>query len=297
MGIDYQDAKMLLEARMRGESFKNTLTVAHQTLCLHPSEITMLCRSFYGAYPNSTADPFQNYRFSDYSDQFLRQFLGVDSLSVLDYSTYEGADVIHDLNEPIPPGLCGYFDAVIDSGSLEHIFNFPIAIANLMNMLKVGGNIFLTLPANNLCGHGFYQFSPELMFRIFTPENGFELRSVVLFEGQFPAIESTSNRKAYEVVDPLIVHCRVGLVSKRPAMMMVEAKKITDIRPFGRAPLQSDYVATWNVDGVQPMRNDINSNVRKIFTRLPLSLQRLIKGYYDLKRFSLSNKHFYKKLF
>ena len=63
------------------------------------------------------------------------------------------------------------------------IFNFPVAIRNLMRMAKVGGQVFLTTPANNFCGHGFYQFSPELAYRIFALENGFEPASVVFPRG------------------------------------------------------------------------------------------------------------------
>jgi hypothetical protein len=80
---------------------------------------------------------------------------------VLDASPYEGADTIHDMNTPVPEAWHGRYDVVIDSGSLEDIFNFPVAIANLANMLRVGGTIFVTTPANNLMRHGFYQFSPD----------------------------------------------------------------------------------------------------------------------------------------
>jgi hypothetical protein len=56
---------------------------------------------------------------------------------VLDASPYEGADTIHDMNTPVPEAWHGRYDVVIDSGSLEDIFNFPVAIANLANMLRV----------------------------------------------------------------------------------------------------------------------------------------------------------------
>ena len=88
---------------------------------------------------------------------------------------------------------------MIESGSLEHIFNFPVAITNLAGMLKVGGTLFVTTPANNLMGHGFYQFSPELMFRVFSDENGFALRDVLLFEGDYPSIEPSPSQPIYEV--------------------------------------------------------------------------------------------------
>jgi hypothetical protein len=44
-----------------------------------------------------------------------------------------------------------------------------------MDLLKVGGTFVASTPANYFMGHGFYQFSPELFFRLFCPENGFRL--------------------------------------------------------------------------------------------------------------------------
>src|SRR5690606_18138908 len=138
------------------------------------------------------------YKFHDYADDFLRDALGARELDVMDYSAYEGAAVIHDLNQPVPGALHERFDAVIDGGALEHIFNFPVALSNLMNMTKPGGRVFLFLPANNLCGHGFYQFSPELMFRVFTEANGFETERVTLWEAAYPGVETTPAGVAYE---------------------------------------------------------------------------------------------------
>ncbi len=81
----------------------------------------------------------------------------------LDCSDYEHCDIVHDMNRPIDPSHHGTFDVVIDGGSLEHIFNFPVAVANCMNLVKVGGSVFIFTPANNHMGHGFYQFSPDVL--------------------------------------------------------------------------------------------------------------------------------------
>ena len=77
------------------------------------------------------------------------------------------------MNLPIGDDLKRKFSVVIDGGTLEHVFNFPVAIKNCMQMLDVGGHFFVHTMANNFMGHGFYQFSPELFYRVFSPENGF----------------------------------------------------------------------------------------------------------------------------
>src|SRR5438477_418150 len=79
----------------------------------------------------------------------------------------------HDMNEPIPDKFKETYTAVLDGGSLEHVFNFPVAIKNCMEMVKVGGHYLAITPANNFFGHGFYQFSPELYFTVLSKENGF----------------------------------------------------------------------------------------------------------------------------
>jgi hypothetical protein len=296
MGISYQDARMLWEARLRGVSFETTITIAHLSLFLHSAEAIRLRQSYRASFPMSTLTPLHGYNFGDYSDTFLREFLGVTSLTVMDFSPSEGADTIHDLNQAVPETLCGRFDAVIDSGSLEHVFNFPVAITTLMKMVRVGGSIFITTPANNLCGHGFYQFSPELMFRVFADENGFKLKRLLLFEAGFPSIELTSNVKAYEVADPVNVQSRVGLMSTKPVMMMVEAKKIAEVPLFTRAPLQSDYVSQWKQSEARPQHTGIGRIGRSVLARLPFFVRARLRGYIQTRHYSFSNTRFYKKI-
>ena len=84
---------------------------------------------------------------------------------------YESAKHLHDMNEGIPGDFKEKYTAVLDAGSLEHIFNFPVAIKNRMDMVNVSGHYLAITPANNFCGHGFYQFSPELYFSVLTREN------------------------------------------------------------------------------------------------------------------------------
>jgi hypothetical protein len=187
---------------------------------------------------------------------------------------------------------------VIDGGSLEHIFNFPVAIKSLMQLLKVGGSIFIATPANNLCGHGFYQFSPELMFRVFSRENGFHLQRIILYEADFPSIELTPHRRAYEVTDPEKVKSRVGIISKTAVTMIVEAKKISDVVAlFAVPPLQSDYVTVWNeAGGKQSPRSSARQVIRSVFESLPPALRSKIDGYRQKRIFSFSNRRFYKEL-
>ncbi|MGA3186102.1 MAG: hypothetical protein ABSF22_03245 [Bryobacteraceae bacterium] len=298
MGLIYPDAKRLWEARLSGISFENILTCSHLQLFLHPPELEALRQDHRARSKNPPSEPLASYRFGQYADPFWSQFLEAKSVETMDYSEYEGASIVHDLNQPVPPHLHGRYDAVIEAGSLEHIFNFPVAIRNLMQMTKVGGRIFLTTLANNLCGHGFYQFSPELIYRVFSPENGFETTSVVLLEAAFLSVELAPVRAAYQVTDPVNVHSRVQLQNAHPVLMMVDAKRISDVEPFRTTPQQSDYVAAWEKNTTQdPAAGSPLRWPTRVFQALPIQWQNQIKGRREKARFSFRNKDFYRKLF
>lgn len=87
----------------------------------------------------------------------------------------------------MPASLHAKYDAVIDSGTPEHVFNFPVALASAMSMVRKGGYLFVVTMANNHCGHGFYQFSSELFFRALARENGFRIRCLLLAGIRIPA--------------------------------------------------------------------------------------------------------------
>ena len=70
-----------------------------------------------------------------YAEKFL-QFLGAEEAVAIDNSAYEGAAIVTDLNAPIDASLKERFSVVLDGGCLEHIFNFPQAIRNCMEMLS-----------------------------------------------------------------------------------------------------------------------------------------------------------------
>jgi SAM-dependent methyltransferase len=295
VGILYHDAKRLWQARLAGVKFDRVLTLGRLQLFLHPAEVRALREAFRANPPFSLAEPLVDYQFGEFADRFLREFCGVTTLETLDYSAYEGATLVHDMNAPIADEFKGRFDVVIEGGSLEHIFNFPVAIKNLMQLVRLGGMAFLTMPANNLCGHGFYQFSPELIFRIFSKENGFEETRVVFLDATFPGVELTPIRRAYEVTDPASVGRRVGLKWGRPTIMAVEARKASDLEPFAESPQQSDYSAAWNRSKQLNPRAG-SGLLRRLAKRLPDSWQYRLQGYYWNWQYSLRNRNFYRKI-
>ena len=167
MGLIYSRLKLLLEAKKFGVDFSSTLIIGRQKLSLSKKENKKLVLRYN---IDTEVDDF-NFGTRDYTDKILSKYLNITELLSLDYSNYEGATINVDLNKPISNSLYNKFDVLIDGGTIEHIFNFPVAIENYMNMVKMNGSIFIFTNANNHFGHGFYQYIPELFFRVFNEKN------------------------------------------------------------------------------------------------------------------------------
>jgi len=297
MGIVYSNAALLALARRNNICFDKILTIGHQELHLSQKQL----RQFAKCY-GFKIDPGIFLR-EKYADKFFEIFLDAKSVTSLDYSDYQQANIVHDMNTPIDPSYHEKFDVVVDGGSLEHIFNFPVAVANCMKMVKKDGSLFIFTTANNHTGHGFYQFSPELFFRIFQSENGFATRYVILEKHPFPGVELSPRTRCFEVVDPASVKQRVGLVTNSPVMIMIHAIK-TETKPvFADYPIQSDYLLEYNGDvNNAPVRRTnpaIYGLLKRVFWKcvslLPSQCEKYITGRRQLSQFSFSNGHFYRR--
>jgi hypothetical protein len=281
MGLTVHDVRMLVET---GRRFTRVLMLGRQWLFATPRQLRQL-----GLSPNP------DFRFGSFFDESgIAIQLGISDLIIADASDYEGAGLVHDLNAPLPSDYSNRFDLVIDGGTLEHVFNVPVAIGNCMRALQVGGMYFGTHPANNLMGHGFYQFGPEFYYRVFAPENGFKLITVELQESRYPSVEYGFVSRRYRVRDPQAARERVSLQSGRAAMLRVIAEKIGNQVPFGTWPQQTDYVPQW-----EGARDSERSNfVRALALKfLPSALIRQLVGWHHRRRARLSNRDHFERTF
>lgn len=242
MGIDQHGAAFLEAARRHGIDFSSTCTIGRQRLTTP------------GAAPDG----------SETADAFLTG-LGAASVDALDFSGYEGASIIHDLNQPHPAeGSTERFTAVVDGGTLEHVFHVPNALSTMMQMVAPGGHLLLITPADGQVGHGFYQFSPELFHRCLSEANGFHLELCLLKE-------TTGRRPWYDALDPLALGRRIE-PRTRGAYLYVAARRTDADRPiFAQVPAQSDYAAAWDERGSAP-----SSLLTKV-KRLPQPIQHILR--------------------
>ncbi len=216
-----------------GVDFTNLAMIGRQSF--QPDQPTCSESSRYWAFSVKRSDFI---RENKYAEPFFA-LLGAKKIVSVDASNYENATHVHDMNRPIPEELRERFSVVHDGGTLEHVFNFPQALKNCMEMVKVGGHFTQVNEANNFMGHGFWQLSPELIYRAFSPANGYQVEAVLLHE-------VVPGGAWYLAVDPDKVQRRVELCNSRPTYILTIARRVAIADIFEPPPQQSDYVTLWN---------------------------------------------------
>ena len=232
MGIDPHNLALLAHAQDLGASFTRTIGIGRQAVFVDARELEQH-RLLRRLPPLS--EPARAAGAPRYFEPLLQQWLGAGQVDSVDASAYENATLLHDMNLPLPvTGVArASYDAVLDFGCLEHVFDFPTAWRNCVDLCRVGGHILHSLPANNLAGHGFYQFSPELFFNLYQERNGFALR------GLWFALKADP-KHWWRVADPAVVKRRVTLRNAHEVYLLVIAQKTAERGPLP-APQQSDY--------------------------------------------------------
>ncbi len=241
MGIDIETARFLLARRREKASFERCVTLGRQHCFISNKETRGLLKEF-GLLPKDFPNLFPE-AYPRYAEPFW-EMLGVKELNTIDASDFEGATRVHDMNLPVPAAWHEAHDMVCDIGTLEHVFNFPVAIRNCLEMVKLGGHFCAQTPANNYFGHGFYQFSPELFFRVLSPVNGFQIQHCV-------AVEYGVRRRWFAVTDPEAIRSRVTLINAAPVVLLVWAKRVEIVPLFRTTPQQSDYASAWAASATQ----------------------------------------------
>jgi len=189
----------------------------------------------------------QEIDYGPYCEEFLKAKFGATTVESFDKSPYEQATHIVDLNKPITTVDTTY-DTILDGGFLEHIYNAPQALENISRLCADGGQILHILPATNLCGHGFWQFSPELFFSLYSEQNGYAETQVFL-------ADVTDEDDWYEVRKPQHGES-VVIVSSSSVLVLARTKRAG---PFSHQDVQqSHYVHVWsgkrNVEPEPPLR-------------------------------------------
>ena len=241
MAYDAGGVRFLFHAADLGVDYANTATLGHQYLFATQADVAEALAVCRGVTSSDVAASV--YRdCAGWVDGILR-YLGASHVDSIDASAFEGCTLVHDLNQPISPELEERYSAVVDGGTIEHVFDFPTAIRNCMRMVRQGGHLILHMPVNNYPGHGFYQFSPDLLFRVLSPRFGFSIRDALIIEIYHP------RPRWFRVTDPMTLGRSFMFRSYSRTILWVLAERVGPVPEFIPPPIQSTYTTAWETSG------------------------------------------------
>ena len=113
--------------------------------------------------------------------EHLKKSLTVENLfkdryGINDYTDFDldpHAKVVLDLTKPLPEEYKNRYNTVIDSGTLEHIFDHKSAFTNFYDMCKVGGYIIHITPVLAI-EHGLFNHTMRL-FSVISKTNDYPI--------------------------------------------------------------------------------------------------------------------------
>ncbi|MCA1569403.1 MAG: hypothetical protein LC798_03570 [Chloroflexi bacterium] len=272
MGLDRHSVAFLVAARRLGVSFESTLQIGRALL---PTRVNLT-----GAFATAGETLTQSQRESILAEgggfaEGLFRHLGGQRIDSLDATDWEQGTIIHDLNEPLPAEVRAQYSAVLDTGTLEHVFDFPTALKNCLEAVSVGGHYLSISPANNWCGHGFYQLSPEVYYRVLAPESGFRVCCLLMRSTRLGA-------PYYRVSDPAESAVTPGGPWK--SLMYTLACRVSDKQILAVKPQQHKYAAYWEAERQAPGSHQA-SRVRRPRARLVAKLPPSVREpYYEFRR-------------
>lgn len=220
MGIDIHALQLLKHNQRINGNLGKTITLGRLSVLLGPKLAKKWAGTDQGAW----------------CEDLLIQHFSATEVDSIDNSGYEGAKIVFDYNQAIPKELHNQYDTVLDFGCSEHIFDIAQVFKNTADLCKIGGKILHILPADNFCGHGFYQFTPEFFFSIYSEANGYSGTEIYLSElynyNEWYKVEKPNNGE------------RINIRTKIETYILVVTKKHKEVTL--NAPQQSDYQHIWN---------------------------------------------------
>ena len=238
MAVDYVTFRQLVDLSTKFAPKGRSVMLGRQRFAIHPRlgagyEKILKDANIDGVVQDMTQpDGYTEKMFAD---------LGLGTMETLDYSDFEGADIVHDLNQPVPDELKGQFSFIYDGGTLEHVFDVRQALENMFEMLAVGGRFVACQPINGWPTHGMYQFGPELVYTFWKRKCGcavHQCSAIAKGQGRLPPAPFP---------DPAVRGNRVRYPKQMGAgktFLFYEVERLEDSR-IGRDALQSDYVSRW----------------------------------------------------
>ncbi len=174
MGIDKTTLEFILfSQKYMNISGINILSLGRQQIHIDQNDMNSLFKKY------NLTHLIGRFNIYDYSETFFKTLFNTDlNVDSIDNSHYEGATIVQNMNVPIK--ISKKYQYIFDGGTIEHIFNLPQVIENVINMLEIGG-LFVSITCNNnFSGHGMYQLSPEFFLSSLNKKYGMKIESLFI---------------------------------------------------------------------------------------------------------------------
>jgi hypothetical protein len=256
MGI----SRLMVEMILREHNYRaiegDVVIIGRQTVYLSPADfIALLSEHRIQGAPSSTSEVEIDRMTIDrlggpdddlITDTTIFRTLGAANVRALDISPYEGAEVIHDLNIPVPESLRGICDFIVDGSTLDNTFNSALALQNCCEMLRPGGRL---LAWNAFSPHNtpYSILPPQTWFDYFVANKFADCKIYVTLSHQHP-VSGPVNVFYLSVDDVLQRRREMGrLVSPHHMTTLAFAEKGLE-STADRIPIQQDYrsVEQWD---------------------------------------------------
>ena len=207
---------------------------------------------------------------------FILSLLGFEKVESLDFSDFEGAEIIQDLNLPIPEKLKNRYDLIFDGGTAEHVFHIPQCLKNINDMLTTKGLVFHLSPSTNHVDHGFYMFSPTLFYDYYSANN-FNILMSYIFE--YGSDHSITPWYVYDYVPGAIDKLSFGGWGRKQLGICFVAQKLEETAHV-IIPMQGSYRKQWESKNSKLYSSNKLEDYIKKYCKENIYIKFLIKKIY-----------------
>jgi SAM-dependent methyltransferase len=257
MGIGYEIMVGLCTESVFKPFYGTAYTLGRQTMALNPADTARLLDMLHvpksvGSWTEADFSVDKTTDFAlKYSDtkhvtdvSFLRAF-NFDKVYAIDISDFEGAEIVTNLNNPIPANLESTCDFLLDGSTLDNIFDPVTGLRNIARLLKPGGRAFLNNLGNyskQFNGIPYTMFNPLWFYDYFVWNN---FSDVHVYCSVYESAGSGSGSRVYKLLHS---HARrkwdggyiAPLVSEGPIAVTVFVEKGPD-STWDLSPSQHAY--------------------------------------------------------
>ncbi len=198
------------------------------------------------------------------TDTLFFELLGIKNIVAMDVSKYESAEIIHDLNNPVPKELYNNFDFIIDGGTFDHIFDIKTAFENVVKMLKDGGRVLQWNAASNFTGTVYTSFGPDLFYDYYVVNKFIDCKVYVV------EVDSISQRNDWDFYEFKGDEGFSHFKSNNIQMILVLAEK-GPVSTSNLMPVQSHYRDANLWRPYNESKKIIQSSLRPFFTKTPVN--------------------------